>query len=135
LTGCGAAVAQGQLFKDRQFTAEMTLWVVRWHLMFPVSYRELWPKLQDRGVWALWTGLTRTNAQASATKAAKFVAVFSHRIATHSDRFSFLPMNCSTLAPSRCRRFGKASAALRVLPIRDDRKRSAVGTLRHLGSL
>jgi hypothetical protein len=28
-------------FKGRQFTAEVILWGVRWHLMFPIGYRNL----------------------------------------------------------------------------------------------
>jgi transposase-like protein len=43
-------VVQGQAFKDRQFTAEVILWAVRWYLMFPISYRDLALMLQDRGV-------------------------------------------------------------------------------------
>ena len=39
-----------QEFKGRQFTAEVTLWAVRWYLMFPVSFRDLELMLQDRGV-------------------------------------------------------------------------------------
>jgi transposase-like protein len=39
-----------QSFKVRQFTAEVILWAVRWHLMFPVSYRDLELMLADRGV-------------------------------------------------------------------------------------
>jgi hypothetical protein len=34
-------VGQGEWFKGRQFTAEVILWAVRWHLMFPISYRTL----------------------------------------------------------------------------------------------
>src|SRR5215207_7178052 len=37
--GGGGVMAQGKAFKDRQFTAEVVLWVVRWYLMFPISYR------------------------------------------------------------------------------------------------
>ena len=37
-------------FKGRQFTAEVILWVVRWYLMFPISYRDLELMLADRGV-------------------------------------------------------------------------------------
>ena len=40
----------GNCFKGRQFTAEMILWVVRWYLMFSVSYRDLELMLLDRGV-------------------------------------------------------------------------------------
>src|SRR5271156_592460 len=40
----------GNCFKGRQFTAEVILWAVRWHLMFPVSYRDLELMLLDRGV-------------------------------------------------------------------------------------
>ena len=37
-------------FKGRHFTGEVILWAVRWHLMFPVSYRDLELMLADRGV-------------------------------------------------------------------------------------
>ena len=43
-------VRQDQLFKGRQFTAEVILWAVRWYLMFPISYRDLELMLLDRGV-------------------------------------------------------------------------------------
>ena len=43
-------MVQGQAFKGRQFAAEVSLWAVRWYLMFPVSYRDLELMLQDRGV-------------------------------------------------------------------------------------
>ena len=43
-------MVQGQVFKGRQFAAEVILWAVRWYLMFPVSYRDLELMLQDRGV-------------------------------------------------------------------------------------
>ena len=43
-------VRRDQAFKGRQFTAEVILWVVRWYLMFPISYRDLELMLQDRGV-------------------------------------------------------------------------------------
>jgi IS6 family transposase len=43
-------VVQGQVFKGRQFAAEVILWAVRWYLMFPISYRDLELMLQDRGV-------------------------------------------------------------------------------------
>jgi transposase, IS6 family len=43
-------VRQGQAFKGRQFTAEVILWAVRWYLMFPISYRDLERRLQDRSV-------------------------------------------------------------------------------------
>ena len=45
-----AAVKQGGSFKGQQFTAEVILWAVRWHLMFPISYRDLELTLADRGV-------------------------------------------------------------------------------------
>ncbi len=45
-----AQVRPDQSFKGRQFTAEVILWAVRWHLMFPVSYRDLELMLTDRGV-------------------------------------------------------------------------------------
>jgi transposase-like protein len=38
------------LFKGRQFTAEIILWAVRWYLQFPISYRDLECMLSDRGV-------------------------------------------------------------------------------------
>src|ERR1700719_2139106 len=43
-------MGQGNCFKGRQFTAEAILCVVRWYLMFPVSYRDLELMLLDRGV-------------------------------------------------------------------------------------
>ena len=43
-------MVQGQVFKGRQFAAEVILWAVRWYLMFPISYRDLALMLQDRGV-------------------------------------------------------------------------------------
>jgi len=41
-------MAQGKEFKGRQFTAEVILGAVRWHLMVPISYRDLELMLQDR---------------------------------------------------------------------------------------
>lgn len=35
-------------FKDRQFTAEVILWAVRWYLQFPISHRDLERMLADR---------------------------------------------------------------------------------------
>ena len=43
-------VRQDQSLKDRQFTAEVILWAVRWYPMFPISYRDLELMLRDRGV-------------------------------------------------------------------------------------
>jgi IS6 family transposase len=43
-------VRRNQSFKGRQFAAEVILWAVRRHLMFPVSYRDLELMLPDRGV-------------------------------------------------------------------------------------
>jgi transposase-like protein len=43
-------VGRGWGFKGRRFTAEVILWAVRWHLMFPISYRDLELMLLDRGV-------------------------------------------------------------------------------------
>jgi IS6 family transposase len=43
-------VRRDQSFKGRQFTAEVTLWAVRWYLMFLISYRDLELMLQDRAV-------------------------------------------------------------------------------------
>jgi IS6 family transposase len=45
-----AQVRRDQSFKGRQFNAEVILWVVRWYLMFPISYRDLELLLLDRGV-------------------------------------------------------------------------------------
>ena len=36
--------------QGRHFTAEVILWVLRWYLAFPVSYRDLSLMLSDRGV-------------------------------------------------------------------------------------
>lgn len=47
------------LFKGRQFTAEVILWAVRWYLMFPASYRDLELMLTDRGVSVDHTTLFR----------------------------------------------------------------------------
>ena len=38
------------LFKGRQFTAEIILWAVRWYLQFPISYRDLEHMFSDRGI-------------------------------------------------------------------------------------
>ena len=46
-------------FKGRQFTAEVSLWVVRWYLQFPISYRDLERMLADRGVVVDHTTLYR----------------------------------------------------------------------------
>jgi IS6 family transposase len=43
-------VRQERSFKGRQFTAKVILWAVRWHLMFPINYRDLEFMLQNRGV-------------------------------------------------------------------------------------
>jgi hypothetical protein len=43
-------MGRGGSFKGRQFTAAVVLWVVRWYLQFPFSYRDLEFMLQDRGV-------------------------------------------------------------------------------------
>ncbi len=47
------------LFKGRQFTAEVILWAVRWYLQFPISYRDLERMLADRGVQVDHTTLFR----------------------------------------------------------------------------
>ena len=47
------------LFKGRQFTAEIILWAVRWYLQFPISYRDLACMLSDRGVHVDHTTLFR----------------------------------------------------------------------------
>jgi hypothetical protein len=38
------------LFKGRQFTAEIILWAGRWYLQFPISYRDLERMFSDRGI-------------------------------------------------------------------------------------
>ncbi|EIM24419.1 hypothetical protein MicloDRAFT_00069380 [Microvirga lotononidis] len=38
------------LFKGRQFTAEIILWAARWYLQFSISYRDLERMFSDRGV-------------------------------------------------------------------------------------
>ena len=43
----------------------------------------------------MWTDLTKMIANAQATTEAKLIFVFSQRIATRLNRFSF-PINCST---------------------------------------
>jgi transposase, IS6 family len=47
------------LFKGRQFTAEIILWAVRWYLQFPISYRDLQRMFSDRGVQVDHTTLFR----------------------------------------------------------------------------
>jgi transposase, IS6 family len=47
------------LFKGRQFTAEIILWAVRWYLQFPISYRDLERMFSDRGVQVDHTTLFR----------------------------------------------------------------------------
>jgi transposase-like protein len=47
------------LFKGRQFTAEIILWAIRWYLQFPISYRDLEHMLSDRGVQVDHTTLFR----------------------------------------------------------------------------
>jgi len=56
---CGAEVERGSAFKGQQLTAEVILWAVRWHLMFPISYRDLELMLQDRGVEVDHTSIFR----------------------------------------------------------------------------
>jgi transposase, IS6 family len=54
-------VKQGNknLFKGRQFTAEIILWAVRWYLRFPTSYRDLEHMFSDRGIQVDHTTLFR----------------------------------------------------------------------------
>jgi transposase-like protein len=47
------------LFKGRQFTAEVILWAVRWYLQFSISYRDLERMLADRRVQVDHTTLFR----------------------------------------------------------------------------
>ena len=46
-------------FKGRHFTSEIILWVLRWYLAFPISYRDLAMMLSDRGVCVDHTTLFR----------------------------------------------------------------------------
>ena len=46
----GGAANKGNLFKGRQFTAEVILWAVPWYLMFLISCRDLELMLADRGI-------------------------------------------------------------------------------------
>jgi transposase-like protein len=47
------------LFKGRQFMAEIILWAVRWYLQFPISYRDLERMFLDRGLQVDHTTLFR----------------------------------------------------------------------------
>ena len=44
------AADQDGSFKGRHFTSEVILGALRWHLAFPISYRDLALMLSDRGV-------------------------------------------------------------------------------------
>jgi hypothetical protein len=57
-------------FKGRQFTSEVILWAVRWHLQFPISYRDLELMLRDRSVSVDHTTIYRW-IQASAVELEK----------------------------------------------------------------
>ena len=46
-------------FKGRHFTSEVILWALRWHLAFPINYRDLASMLADRGVEVDHTTLFR----------------------------------------------------------------------------
>lgn len=46
-------------FKGRHFTSKVILWVLRWYLAFPISYRDLASMLSDRGVEVDHTTLFR----------------------------------------------------------------------------
>jgi transposase, IS6 family len=54
-----AGVRRNPAFKGRQFTAEVILRAVRWHLAFPISYRDLELMLLDRGVGVDHTAIFR----------------------------------------------------------------------------
>jgi transposase, IS6 family len=43
-------MTDARAFRGFLFPAEVILWAVRWHLQFPVSYRDLEAMLADRGV-------------------------------------------------------------------------------------
>ena len=45
---------RNQSFKGRQFTAEVILSAVRWHLTLPIRYRDLEFMLLDRALSWLW---------------------------------------------------------------------------------
>ena len=53
------AMDQYGSFKGRHFTSEVILWVLRWYLAFPISYRDLALMLSDRGVVVDHTTLFR----------------------------------------------------------------------------
>src|SRR3954452_2825560 len=44
------SMTDARAFRGFRFPAEVILWVVRWYLQFPVSYRDLERMLADRGV-------------------------------------------------------------------------------------
>jgi len=46
-------------FKGRQFTAQVILWTVRWHLIFLISYHDLERILADLGVGVTHSTLFR----------------------------------------------------------------------------
>jgi transposase-like protein len=52
-------MGRGGSFKGRQVTAAVVLWVVRWYLQLPISYRDLELLLQDRGVSVDQTTIVR----------------------------------------------------------------------------
>ena len=53
------AKGRGGSFKGRHFTSEVILWVLRWYLAFPISYRDLASMLAGRGVTVDHTTLFR----------------------------------------------------------------------------
>ena len=50
---------QDGVFKGRHLTSEVILWVLRWDLAFPISYRDLASMLLDRGVMVDHSTLSR----------------------------------------------------------------------------
>jgi len=65
LRGLAAKQSNKTLIKGRQFTAEITLWAVRWYLQLPISYRDLKHMFSDRGIQVNTTTLSQ-GIQASA---------------------------------------------------------------------
>jgi transposase, IS6 family len=59
---------RNQSFKGRQFTAEMILSAVRWHLTLPIRYRDLEFMLPDRGVELALAAFGRPDERWQATR-------------------------------------------------------------------
>jgi IS6 family transposase len=59
--GQAMSVDQGNAFRGRHFTSEVILWVLRWYLAFPMSYRDVALMLSDRGYYL--SNITRVRVQ------------------------------------------------------------------------